>query len=59
MIFVQSPYKYRIILGPHIDLAGEGPFKVFAPTDGAFDKIPEDNLNALLAVIPALTNVLA
>jgi len=21
MIFVQSPYKYRVILGPHIDLA--------------------------------------
>lgn len=40
-------------------LKGDGPLTVFAPTDDAFDKIPEDDLNALLADIPALTNVLA
>ncbi len=39
-------------------LAGEGPFTVFAPTDEAFAKIPEDQLNALLADKEALTKVL-
>jgi uncharacterized surface protein with fasciclin (FAS1) repeats len=33
-------------------------FTVFAPTNAAFDKIPADTLNALLADIDALTNVL-
>jgi uncharacterized surface protein with fasciclin (FAS1) repeats len=39
-------------------LKGEGPFTVFAPTDEAFAKIPQDQLNALLADKAALTNVL-
>jgi len=39
-------------------LAGEGPFTVFAPTNDAFAKIPEDALNGLLADKPALTNKL-
>jgi uncharacterized surface protein with fasciclin (FAS1) repeats len=39
-------------------LAGEGPFTVFAPTDEAFDKLPEGTLEALLADIPALTDIL-
>jgi uncharacterized surface protein with fasciclin (FAS1) repeats len=39
-------------------LSGEGPFTVFAPTDEAFAKIPEADLNALLADKEALTNVL-
>ena len=39
-------------------LSGEGPFTVFAPTDEAFAKIPEDQLNALLADKEALTSVL-
>ncbi|MBK8046521.1 MAG: fasciclin domain-containing protein [Anaerolineales bacterium] len=30
-------------------LSGEGPFTVFAPTDEAFAKIPEDQLKSLLA----------
>ena len=30
-------------------LKGEGPFTVFAPTDEAFAKIPEEDLQALLA----------
>src|SRR5688572_32507306 len=29
-------------------LKGEGPFTVFAPTDEAFDKLPEGTLDALL-----------
>jgi transforming growth factor-beta-induced protein len=39
-------------------LAGEGPFTVFAPTDDAFSQLPEGTLEALLADIPALTDVL-
>ena len=39
-------------------LKGEGPFTVFAPTDEAFAKIPEEKLNALLADKEALTKVL-
>jgi len=39
-------------------LKGEGPFTVFAPTDEAFAKIPEEELNALLADKEALTRVL-
>lgn len=39
-------------------LAGEGPFTVFAPTDDAFNKLPEGTVEALLADIPALTDIL-
>merc|ERR1712241_863145 len=39
-------------------LAGEGPFTVFAPTNDAFAKIPEDALNDLLADTEALKRVL-
>jgi len=39
-------------------LKGEGPFTVFAPTDEAFNKLPEGTLESLLADIPALTGVL-
>jgi len=39
-------------------LAGEGPFTVFAPTNDAFAKIPEDALNGLLADKTALTQKL-
>merc|ERR1711983_235239 len=30
-------------------LAGQGPFTVFAPTNAAFDKVPVDSLNKLMA----------
>ncbi len=39
-------------------LSGEGPFTVFAPTDEAFDALPEGALDGLLADIPALTDIL-
>jgi len=39
-------------------LKGEGPFTVFAPTDEAFAKIPQADLQALLADKAALTKVL-
>jgi transforming growth factor-beta-induced protein len=39
-------------------LQGEGPFTVFAPTDEAFAKLPEGTLDALLADIPALSEIL-
>ena len=39
-------------------LQGEGPFTVFAPTDDAFAKLPEGTIEALLADIPALSNIL-
>lgn len=39
-------------------LAGEGPFTVFAPTNDAFAKVPEEALTALLADSEALTSVL-
>jgi transforming growth factor-beta-induced protein len=40
------------------DLSGDGPFTVFAPTDDAFAKLPEGTIEALLADIPELTNIL-
>jgi transforming growth factor-beta-induced protein len=39
-------------------LSGEGPFTVFAPTDEAFAQLPEGTIEALLADIPALTDIL-
>lgn len=39
-------------------LKGEGPFTVFAPNDEAFAKIPQEQLDALLADKDALTAVL-
>jgi len=39
-------------------LKGPGPFTVFAPTDSAFAKLPEGTIPALLADVPALTDVL-
>jgi transforming growth factor-beta-induced protein len=39
-------------------LNGEGPFTVFAPTDDAFAALPEGTVEALLADIPALTDIL-
>jgi transforming growth factor-beta-induced protein len=39
-------------------LSGEGPFTVFAPTDDAFAALPEGTLEALLADIPTLTQIL-
>jgi len=39
-------------------LKGEGPFTVFAPSDEAFAKLPQDRLDALLADKDALTKVL-
>jgi uncharacterized surface protein with fasciclin (FAS1) repeats len=39
-------------------LKGEGPFTVFAPTDEAFAKIPEAELDALLRDKEALTKIL-
>ncbi|MGD8603464.1 MAG: fasciclin domain-containing protein [Anaerolineales bacterium] len=39
-------------------LKAEGPLTVFAPTDEAFAALPEGTLGALLADIPALTDIL-
>ncbi|MFN2281167.1 MAG: fasciclin domain-containing protein, partial [Anaerolineales bacterium] len=39
-------------------LKAEGPMTVFAPTDDAFAALPEGTVDALLADIPALTDVL-
>jgi len=39
-------------------LQGEGPFTVFAPTDEAFEALPEGTLDALLEDKVALTDVL-
>ncbi len=39
-------------------LSGKGRFTVFAPTDEAFEKLPEGTLEALLADVPALTDIL-
>ena len=39
-------------------LQGEGPFTVFAPTDEAFAALPEGTIEALLADIPTLTDIL-
>ena len=39
-------------------LKGPGPFTVFAPTDEAFDQLPEGTVAKLLGDLPALRNVL-
>jgi uncharacterized surface protein with fasciclin (FAS1) repeats len=39
-------------------LKGEGPFTVFAPTDEAFKKLPEEQLSALLKDKAKLTKIL-
>jgi uncharacterized surface protein with fasciclin (FAS1) repeats len=39
-------------------LKAEGPLTVFAPTDDAFAALPEGTVDALLADIPALTDIL-
>jgi len=39
-------------------LSGEGPFTVFAPTDDAFDKLPEGTIEALLKDKKKLTSIL-
>jgi uncharacterized surface protein with fasciclin (FAS1) repeats len=39
-------------------LKGEGPFTVFAPTDDAFNQLPEGALDGLLKDPPQLRNVL-
>ena len=39
-------------------LSGPGPFTVFAPTDDAFNALPEGTVEGLLEDIPALTDVL-
>jgi len=39
-------------------LSGEGPFTVFAPTDDAFDKLPEGTLESLLEDKEELATVL-
>ena len=39
-------------------LSSEGPFTVFAPTDDAFNKLPDGTIEALLDDIPALTEIL-
>ncbi len=39
-------------------LNGKGPFTVFAPTNAAFDKIPADQLQAILADKDKLTKIL-
>lgn len=39
-------------------LSGEGPFTVFAPTNAAFDALPEGTLEDLLADPEALANIL-
>ena len=39
-------------------LSGEGPFTVFAPTDAAFELLPEGTLDAVLADMDLLTSIL-
>jgi len=39
-------------------LSGDGPYTVFAPTNAAFDALPEGTLDSLLADPAALANVL-
>jgi uncharacterized surface protein with fasciclin (FAS1) repeats len=39
-------------------LKGNGPFTVFAPTDAAFDKLPQGTLESLLSDREQLTKVL-
>ncbi|MEE4118842.1 MAG: fasciclin domain-containing protein [Paracoccaceae bacterium] len=39
-------------------LKGEGPFTVFAPTDAAFDALPEGTVESLLEDTEALTEIL-
>jgi len=41
-----------------VTLSGEGPFTVFAPTNAAFDALPEGQLDMLLGDVDALTDIL-
>ena len=53
------PYTSAKVAAGLVDvLKGEGPFTVFAPTDAAFDKLPDGILESLLADKEALTQVL-
>ena len=36
----------------------DGPFTIFAPTDSAFEKIPEDTLKSILADKDLLSSIL-
>lgn len=62
-IIVNSPVHNTLeaaVLAANLQgtLSGTGPFTVFAPTDDAFDALPAGTVEALLADIPALTNIL-
>ena len=46
------------LTGLYETLEGEGPYTVFAPTDDAFDAVPEELLNQLLADTEILKQVL-
>ena len=39
-------------------LEGDGPFTVFAPTNEAFENLPQDTLDALMADVELLKKVL-
>jgi uncharacterized surface protein with fasciclin (FAS1) repeats len=39
-------------------LSGQGPFTVFAPTNGAFSQIPQDQMNSILGNKEMLTSIL-
>lgn len=41
-----------------VDALGDGPLTVFAPTNAAFDALPEGTVEALLGDIPKLTEIL-
>ena len=49
---------YNTTFSVKMPFSGDGNFTVFAPTNGAFAKIPEDDLNNLLADKDALTGKL-
>eukprot|EP00978_Attheya_sp_CCMP212_P013215 scaffold33178_cov55-Attheya_sp.AAC.2 len=40
-------------------LKDKGPYTILAPTDDAFDKLPDGKLDALLNDLPTLTNILS
>ncbi|GAO31885.1 fasciclin domain-containing protein [Geofilum rubicundum] len=62
-VIVNSPDHTTLeaaVIAAELDgtLSGTGPFTVFAPTDAAFDALPAGSVEALLANIPALTEIL-
>jgi transforming growth factor-beta-induced protein len=63
-VVVNSPILNTLktaVIGANLasTLSGKGPFTVFAPTDRAFEALPDGLLDALISDVPALQSILS